>query len=153
MRPTYTSLFIELGKYAAITAIVVTGMVATATLASSQGLKAPGNSPFKAISAQLAIKSPSVNVCPANAKMAGWIMTNKPGTVSYMIARKGGSVSGPFTLEAVKSVNGGMASFSKVFPVHQAIDAEYRILVSGTDGQVMSNWVPLKASCKIQLGG
>ena len=114
---------------------------------------APATGPMKAISAQLAIKSPKVNVCPATATMAGWIQTSKPGQVSYMIAQKGGSVSGPFTLEAVEAVNGGMASFSKSFQVHNAINTEYRILVSGSDGKVMSNWVPLKASCKIKLGG
>jgi len=153
MKHTYSSLFMELGKYAAITALVVTGFVTTAAVASSENLAVPTEAKFKPISAQLAIKSPKVNVCPTDATMAGWIHTNKPGTVSYMIARKGGTVSGPFQLQAVKSVNGGMASFSKTFPIHAAINAEYRILVSGSDGKVMSNWVPLTASCKIQLGG
>lgn len=153
MRINYPTLFIELGKYAAITALIVGGMVTTAAIASSQNIKLPTNAKFKATGAQLAIQSPKVNVCPATAKMAGWIHTNKPGKVSYMIAKKGGGVSGPFTINAVKSVNGGMASFSKSFQIHQAISAEYRILVSGTNGKVMSNWVPLHASCKIKLGG
>ena len=73
--------------------------------------------------------------------------------VSYMIARKGGSVTGPFTLNAVEAVNGGMASFSNSFEVHNAVNTEYRILVSGSAGKVMSNWVSLRASCKIKLGG
>ena len=153
MKRTYASLFVEIGKYALITGAVVTALVTSAAMASSQGFKAPVAGPMKAISAQLAIKSPKVNVCPATATMAGWIQTSKPGQVSYMIAQKGGSVSGPFTLEAVEAVNGGMASFSKSFQVHNAINTEYRILVSGSDGKVMSNWVPLKASCKIKLGG
>ncbi len=153
MTKSYTGLFIELGKYACLTALVVGGLVTTAAMASSQGLKAPNEAKFKVTGAQLAIKSPNVNVCPANAQMSGWIHTNKPGTVSYMIAKKGGGVSGPFALTAVKSVNGGMASFSRTLEIHQAIDTEYRILVSGTDGKVLSNWVPLRASCKIKLGG
>lgn len=153
MNHSYAGLFIDLGKYAAITAVIVGGFAATAAIASSQGLKAPQNAKFKAVSAQLAIKSPNVNVCPTGAKMAGWIHTNKPGKVSYMIAKKGGGVTGPFTINAVESVNGGMASFSRQLTIHHAIDTEYRILVSGTDGKVMSNWVPLKASCKIKLGG
>ncbi|WP_075996408.1 hypothetical protein [Salaquimonas pukyongi] len=153
MNRTYASLFIEIGKYAFITGAVITALVTSAALASSQGLKAPPQGPLKAVSAQLAIKSPNVNVCPATATMAGWIHTSKPGQVSYMIAKKGGSVSGPFTLQAVKAVNGGMASFSKSFQIHNAINTEYRILVSGSNGKVMSNWVPLTASCKIKLGG
>ena len=154
MTKGYTTLFVEIGKYAAITTLIVGGLVTTAAMASSAGkLAAGGAGPFKITAAQLAIKSPNVNVCPANASMTGWVHTNKPGKVSYMLAKKGGDVSGPFTVDAVKSVNGGIASFSKNFQVLQAIDTEYRILVSDVDGKVMSNWVPLKASCKIQLGG
>ena len=153
MKRTYTTLFVEIGKYALITGAVVTALVTSAAMASSQGFKAPVNEPMKAISAQLAIKSPKVNVCPATATMAGWIHTSKPGPVSYMIARKGGSVTGPFTLNAVEAVNGGMASFSNSFEVHNAVNTEYRILVSGSAGKVMSNWVSLRASCKIKLGG
>lgn len=153
MEKSYTSLFVELGKYAAITAFVVGGMVTSAAIASSQNIKLPSSVELKATSAQLAIKSPTVNVCPASAKMAGWIHTNKPGSVSYMIAKKGGGVSGPYTVEAVEAVNGAMASFSRNLEIHQAIDTQYRILVSGSGGSVMSNWVPLKASCNLQLGG
>lgn len=153
MRTSYTGLFIELAKYAAITGFVVMALVTTAAIASSGTLKNPAQAAFKATGAQLAIKSPAVNACPATAKMSGWIHTNKPGTVSYMIAKKGGGVSGPYTIQAVKSANGGLASFSRNLEIHQPIDSQYRILVSGTNGQVMSNWVPLRASCKIMLGG
>ncbi|MCB1386109.1 MAG: hypothetical protein KDJ80_09240 [Nitratireductor sp.] len=153
MNRTYRSLFVELGKYALITTVVVTGLVTSAAIASSQAFKAPTEGPLKAIGAQLAIKSPAVNVCPATAKMALWIQTNKPGPVSYMIAQKGGVVTGPYTVEAVKSATGGMASVSKNLQIEKAVDTEYRVLVSGADGKVMSQWVPLRASCKIQLGG
>ncbi len=115
-------------------------------------LVAPGDQPMVVKSAQLAIKSPGVNVCPSNAKIAGWIFTSKAGPVTYMIVRKGGAVSAPKTIQAIKAPAGYVASFSKTFEVLTAIDAEYRILVSQSDG-VVSNWAPLKASCKIQLGG
>jgi hypothetical protein len=108
---------------------------------------------FKATGAMMAIKSPATNACPAAAKMTGWIMTNKPGTVSYMIARKGGGVSGPFQVNAVASAQGAMATISRNMQIHQPIDAEYRILVADGTGKVLSNWAPLKASCKIMLGG
>ena len=153
MKATYTNLFIDLTKYAALTTLIVGGLVTTAAIASSENLKVGGTGPMTAKSAQLAIKSPSVNVCPTTAKMAGWIHTNKPGKVSYMIAKKGGGVSGPYILNAVKSANGGMASFARNLQIHHAINTEYRILVAGPSTNVMSNWVPLTASCKIQLGG
>ena len=70
-----------------------------------------------------------------------------------MLAKKGGAVSGLFTLEAIKAVQGGMATFSRTVSINQAINAEYRILVADTNGKVPSNWAPLNASCNIQLGG
>ena len=136
-----------------LAAMAVIASVATAGVATAQNFKAPGETPFRATSAMMAIKSPATNACPAQAKMAGWIMTNKPGTVSYMIVRKGGSVSGPFQAQAVPSANGAMATITRNMEIVHAIDAEYRILVADGTGQVMSNWAPLKASCKIGLGG
>lgn len=151
--PALKGIFGELARYAAITIIAVTGVAASAAMAASQNLAAPQAAPMKPTKAQLAIKSPAVNACPAQAKMAGWIMTSKPGKISYMIAKKGGGVSGPYEAEAVKSAAGAMASFSRNLTIHQAIDAEYRILVASPYGNVMSNWAPLRASCKIKLGG
>ena len=126
--------------------------ILSAGAAAAQNFQAPGPQPFKVTGAQLAIKSPITNACPTQAKMTGWIMTSKPGPVSYMMVRKGGSVSGPFQIQAVASPVGGMANFSKNIPIVTAINAEYRILVAGGSG-IVSNWAPLKASCKIQLGG
>jgi copper(I)-binding protein len=136
-----------------ICGIALAALVASSSFAAAQKLVAPGQEPFKAASAMLAIKSPSVNACPAQAKVTGWIMTNKPGAVSYMIARKGGGVSGPHQAQAVPSAKGAMATFSRTMTIHNAIDAEYRILVADGTGKVMSNWAPLRASCKIKLGG
>ncbi|WP_417409448.1 hypothetical protein [Hoeflea sp.] len=119
---------------------------------AGQKLAAPQEGPMIVKSAQFAIKSPASNACPAPAKSTGWIFTSKPGPVSYMIVRKGGAVAGPFKAEAVKAASGAMATISRSFEVTSAIDAEYRILVAGSGG-VASNWAPLKASCKIPLGG
>jgi hypothetical protein len=137
----------------AITSLAIMAFVLVATPVGAQNFKAPGAEKFKVTSAMLAIKSPATNACPTQAKMTGWIMTNKPGPVSYMMARKGGSVSGPFQINAVPSAKGAMATFSRNIPIHNAIDAEYRILVADGTGKIMSNWVPMKASCKIKLGG
>lgn len=125
-------------------------------IANAGKLVAPGATPLKATKVQMAIKNPIVNTCPTNAVMNIWIFTNKPGPVSYMMAKKGGSVSGPFTLQAKKGNNGvHMATFSKVFEMHQPFKAEYRVLIAGKNGapNIMSNWVQMKASCKIMLGG
>jgi hypothetical protein len=129
------------------------GLLAATGLAHAQNFQNPGVSSMKATGAQLAIKSPKVNVCPTPAKMVGWIMTTKPGTVSYMIVRRGGSVSGPFNAEAVPAAKGAMATITRNVTIHDPIDAEYRILVADGTGKVVSNWAPLKASCKIKLGG
>jgi len=129
-------------------------VAASANIVSAGKIVAPGVSPVKVVKAQLAIKSPIVNVCPTTAKMTGWIFTSKPGTIQYMLARKGGQVSGPYTIESKKGANGlSMASFSQNLDVLQKTDAEYRILVGENYGKTLSNWAPLKASCKIQLGG
>ncbi|MFN0265078.1 hypothetical protein ACKTEK_14510 [Tepidamorphus sp. 3E244] len=134
-----------------IAAAALTLAVATPALAGNK-LVTPQDGAFKVEKAQLAIKSPNVNACPANAKVAGWIFTNKPGPVTYMMVRKGGQVGAPKTITAKKGPAGYVASFSQTIQIHQAIDAEYRILVSHSGG-VVSNWAPLKASCKIPLGG
>src|SRR5512145_2625736 len=99
-------------------------------IAAAQNFKAPQQPEFKALSALMAIKSPASNACPAQAKMVGWIKTNRPGTVLYMVARKGGAVSGPFKATAVEAASGAMATISRDMQIHQPIDAEYRILVA-----------------------
>ncbi|MEO1747895.1 MAG: hypothetical protein AAFR27_04635 [Pseudomonadota bacterium] len=115
-------------------------------------LAPPTEGKMKVKSAQLGIKSPASNVCPAQATVKGWIFTTKPGTVHYMLVRKGGSVSGPFSVQSKKAASGYMAEFSRNLTIGTAIDAEYRIAVSNSGG-VVSNWAPLKANCSIGLGG
>ena len=135
-----------------ITLLTAAIIALSAPALAGQKLAAPQDGPMSITSAQLAIKSPASNACPASAKLTGWIFASKPGPVSYMIVRKGGAVTGPFKAEAVKAASGAMATISRSFEVTSAIDAEYRILVVGSGG-VVSNWAPLKASCKIPLGG
>jgi hypothetical protein len=140
-----------------IPVVIAVGLVATATVATAAlagNVIAPPGASLKVTKAQLAIKSPNVNVCPAGAKMSGWIFTNKPGNLEYMIVRKGGQVTGPFQIQSKTGANGlHMASFSRNFQVHHKIDAHYRILIGNKYGKALSNWAPLKASCKIGLGG
>ena len=137
-----------------ISLFVMLALATGTTSALAGNLIAPPATKLKVTKAQLAIKSPIVNVCPATAKMSGWIFTNKPGTLQYMIARKGGSVSGPYTIQSTTGANGlHMASFTRNFDVHHKINSHYRILIGNKYGKTLSNWAPLKASCKIMLGG
>ena len=132
--------------------LVATAAVATAAFAGT--VIAPPAKALKVTKAQLAIKSPNVNVCPAGAKLTGWIFTNKPGTLEYVIVRKGGQVTGPFQIQSKTGAIGlHMASFTRSFQVYHKMDTQYRILIGNKYGKAQSNWAPLKASCKIGLGG
>lgn len=136
-----------------VIALAATSFVATAALAQPLDLQAGGNGPDKVLSATLGIKGPKTNVCPNEATVMGWVETNYAGPVQIMIARKGQGVGAPVVIQA-KAAPGGryMATYSKKVTIHTAIDAEYRLLVGGGAG-VVSNWVPLKASCSIGLPG
>lgn len=128
-------------------ALFASTFVASAALAGN--FQAGGDGPDKVLKAQLGIKGPKTNVCPTEATTSGWVFTNYEGPVQVMIARKGQGVGAPFTIHAKKAANGQyMASFTRKVPITGPIDAEYRLLVGGGDG-IASNWVPLKASCKI----
>ena len=111
----------------------------------------PGIGAGKVLKAQLGIKGPTTTICPNQATTTGWIFTNYAGNVQVMIARKGQGVGAPFSIQAKKTASGQyMATFSRNVAIIGPIDAEYRLLVGGGSG-VMSNWVPLKASCKIGM--
>ena len=126
----------------------------SATVASAGNFVLPTEPKIKVTKAQLAIKSPKVNACPTQAEMAGWIFTNKPGKIHYMMVREGGVVTGPFELESKEGAAGVyMASFHKTLNIHHKTDTSYRILVGEKYGTALSNWANLKASCTIQLGG
>ncbi len=132
--------------------------VAAALLASGQvslagDLKAGGEPKLKVSQVQLGIKSPKTNACPAEAQMNIWVFTNKPGSVPIFIARAGGgSVSGPYMVQTKATGNGKyMGTYSRKLEIHQPTDTRYR--ASAPNFGALSNWVPLKASCKIGLGG
>ncbi len=95
---------------------------------------------------QLGIISPADNVCPGNGKLTAWVQSNKPGTINIMLVRKGGNVAGPYAVNTVKGANGiVMGSYTQNLMINTPVDAEYRVVVAGTD--VVSNWAPLYAEC------
>lgn len=95
---------------------------------------------------QLGIISPADNICPGNGTLTAWVQSNKPGTIKIMLVRKGGNVSGPFAVNTVKGANGlVMGSYTQNLMINAPVDAEYRVVVAGTD--VVSNWAPLYAEC------
>jgi hypothetical protein len=109
--------------------------------------------PKKILKAQLGIKGPTTTACPNEAKVTGWVFTNYAGKVQIMIARKGQGVGQPITIETKKAANGQyVATYSKTVPILTPVNAEYRLLVGGGSG-VVSNWVPLKATCSLGLPG
>lgn len=131
-----------------VSILIAAVLAAATTSAMASKFLSPAETTLKVVKAQLAIKSPDADVCPAGARMTGWIFTNRPGKFEYMIAKRGGKVSGPFPILSKTGANGRhMASFSRNFLVHQNIDAEYRILVANRYGKTLSNWAPLKATC------
>lgn len=131
-----------------LTMAAMVAVSSTAAFAGNFDIQGGGQPKLKVKKAQLGIISPDNVACPAPAKMVGWIFTTKPGKLNYMIARKGGTVSGPFEIEAKKGANGiSMASFTRNFPVHTSIDAEYRILIGAKYNKTLSNWAPLNVSC------
>ena len=140
-------MFERSSKILLAAAVVLGAGVASA---SAGNLVTPNQPKLKVTKTQLGIKGPITNVCPTTAKMRGWIFTNKPGKLQYMIARKGGTVSGPFSIISKKGSNGvSMATFSRNLSIHHKINAHYRILIGAKYGGKSSYWVPLKASCKI----
>ena len=130
---------------------LVASMFTTAALA--QNFQSGGNGPDTVFRAQLGIKGPTTTVCPNEATVTGWVFTNYSGPVQVMIARKGQGVGQPVTIQAKPAANGEfMATYNRKIQIVSPIDAEYRMLVGGGSG-VMSNWVPLKATCGVGMGG
>lgn len=136
-------------------------ILATATMATLIGLtglsqagdfQAGGQAKLKVTKLQMGIKSPATNACPAEAKLTAWVFTNKAGSVPIYIARDGGGVSGPYVVQTKANGSGAfMGTYSRTLQIHQPIDADYR--ASAPTFKQLSNWVPLKATCKIGLGG
>ena len=135
-----------------------TALIAAAALATIAGsaqaldIQQGGQPSLKVTKLQMGIKSPATNVCPADAKLTAWVFTNKAGSVPIFIARNGGGVAGPYMVETKATGNGTfMGTYSRTLSIHHPIDTRYR--ASAPNFGELSNWVPLKASCKIGLGG
>lgn len=124
-------------------------LVATAALAGAAqafDFKAGNSGKLVPTKIQLGIISPADNICPGNGKLTAWVQSNKPGTINIMIVKKGGNVAGPYAVNTVKGANGIiMGSYAQNLAINNPVDAEYRVVVAGTD--VVSNWAPLYAEC------
>lgn len=133
-------------------ATAIAALVCMTTASQALDLKAGGQSALKVTKMQMGIQSPATNACPAQAKQNIWVFTNKAGAVPIFIARDGGGVAGPFMVKTKPTGNGDfMGVYSKTLKIYQPIDARYR--ASAPKHKQLSNWVALKASCKIGLGG
>ncbi|MCP4319792.1 MAG: hypothetical protein GY789_28385 [Hyphomicrobiales bacterium] len=120
--------------------------------AAAKDIQVGGAPKLKVTKLQMGIKSPATNTCPADAVLNAWVFTNKAGSVPIYIARAGGNVAGPFMVQTKATGSGKfMGTYSKILKIHQPIEAQYR--ASAPNFKKLSNWVPLKATCKIGLGG
>ncbi len=137
-------------KFAAAAMAALIGMTG---MAQAMDIQAGGQPKLKVTKLQMGIQSPKTNTCPAEAKLTAWVFTNKAGSVPIFIARDGaGGVAGPYLVETKATGNGSfMGTYSRTLEIHQPTDARYR--ASAPKFGQLSNWVPLKASCKIGLGG
>lgn len=127
-----------------ITALVAA--LALAGTATAFELKAGSVTKLVPTSIQLGIISPPDNICPGNGKLTAWVETNKPGTISILVVKKGGAIAGPYSVTTVKGANGiVMGSYTQNLVINNPVDAEYRVVVAGTP--IQSNWVPLVAEC------
>ncbi|WP_136659811.1 hypothetical protein [Nitratireductor sp. XY-223] len=134
------------------TFIAAIAIAVTAGNAQALDLQQGGSPKLKVTKLQMGIKSPTTNACPADAELKAWVFTNKEGSVPIYIARNGGGVAGPYVVQTKATGNGTfMGVYSRTLTIHQAIDTQYR--ASAPNHKKLSNWVPLKASCKIGLGG
>jgi hypothetical protein len=130
------------GFAAIATAVALSGVA----LAGPFDLNGGGSVKLKPTKIQLGIIPPPDNLCPGNGKLTAWVQSNKPGKINIMIVKQGGNVSGPFAVNTVKGANGViMGSYTQNLIVTNPIDAEYRVVVAGSN--VVSNWVPLYAEC------
>ena len=139
-------------KRTVITTTIATLFISLAGTAGAMDLQAGGAPKLKVTKLQLGIKSPATNTCPADAFVNAWVFTNKAGTVPIYIARAGGNVAGPYMVKTKATGNGKfMGTYSRKLTLHQPINTKYR--ASAPNFGKLSNWVPMKASCKIGLGG
>lgn len=123
---------------------ILLAIAATATAAQAFELKAADPVKLTPTKAQLGIISPTDGVCPGNAKVTGWVFTNKPGKIDVLLVNKGGAVLGPYAVTTTKGSGGTIVgSFTTGFAIDAPTNTQYRIVIAGTP--VTSNWVPLTA--------
>lgn len=135
----YTGIAAALGIATAVTA-------STAHAGNGGLVYNPNATKMKVKSVTLGIKSPAGNVCPGAAKLSVFFRANKKGKISFLLVRKNGNVSGPYTVQTKKYGNEYRASYTKVFNVQTPINTRYRAVVTHS-GKKGSRWVPLKANC------
>jgi len=132
--------------FAGIAGLAAAAVLSSAALAGIGDLKNGHSEKLVPTKIQLGIISPADNACPGNGKLTAWVQSNKPGTINIMIVKKGGNVAGPYAVNTVKGANGiVMGNFTQNLAIATPIDAEYRVVVAGTN--VVSNWAPLRAEC------
>lgn len=128
----------------AIVALTGTALAFQPNFEPGFDLQGGGQVKLKPTKAQLGIISPADGVCPGNAKVTGWVFTNKPGKVDVLLVNKKGGVFGPYAVTTSENSGGKiLGSFNTGFAVDAPTDTKYRIVIAGTD--VVSNWVPLTA--------
>jgi len=134
--------------FTAMIALVLSSVSAQAISVPGTNLKTNSDPNFQVTKIQLAIKQGTNGACPVVAEMTGWVFTNKPGTFQYFLARKGGAISGPFTLQSKKGSDGlSAATFSRTLNISQSTNAEYKILLAGDYGNATGKWVPMRVKC------
>ena len=106
----------------------------------------PNAKKLKVKSVTLGIKSPPGYVCPGLAKLSVFFRANKKAKIKFLLVRKNGSVSGPYTVQTKKYGNEYRASYTKSLNIQTPINAQYRAVVTHS-GKKGSRWVPLRASC------
>lgn len=135
----YTGIAAALGLATAVTA-------STAFAGNGGLVYNPNAVKMKVKNVTLGIKSPAGNICPGIAKLSVFFRANKKGKISFLLVRKNGTVSGPYSVQTKKYGNEYRASYTKVFNVQTPINTMYRAVVTHS-GKKASRWVPLKASC------
>ena len=117
-------------------------LVAVTGAAQAFDLKGGGQVKPKPTKVQLGIISP--DNCPGKGTIQVWMFSNVPGTFDILIVKKGGNVAGPYSITTVEGSGGViMGSYKQNMMLHNAIDAEYRVVIPNST--IASNWVPLTA--------
>ncbi|MEP3437724.1 MAG: hypothetical protein ABJN75_13220 [Hoeflea sp.] len=120
---------------------------------SAIAISAPQDGPMIVKSAQFAIKSPASTACPAPEKSTAWSFTSIPGTVSYMVVRKGGSVSGRFKARPSKPprCDGHDQALLRGEVRHQCRVRRHRFQLGAAEGELQNPAGRLVPECHLPL--